>query len=148
MFTSRKFKTATTPTLAPVPLHSAHVQAVDNVHLEAPPQCADDLRWFYADLVGLECVEEALAGAGSILRFRSERIELHLRLTPEPQLEPVACRAVLLVPSLAAAAERLSERKIAFVRINGIQYTDRRLSLLDPGGNRIELKQAWLYGML
>jgi hypothetical protein len=100
-------------------------------------------------LAGLECVEDSDGEAAvPLLRFRSERIELRIRLVERPHLEPVTCRVVLLVASLARAAELLTEQKMDFTRIRGIQYTDRRLSLLDPGGNRVELKQAWPYGML
>jgi catechol 2,3-dioxygenase-like lactoylglutathione lyase family enzyme len=129
--------------------HAARVQAIDHVDLEAAPGSQAALRWFYSELAGLACVEDSDGEAAvPLLRFRSERIELRIRLVERPHLEPVAGRVVLLVASLARAVELLTEQKMAFTRISGIQYTDRRLSLLDPAGNRVELKQAWPYGML
>ncbi len=118
----------------------ARIEAVDHVRLEASVASAEELRWFYGELLGLPAV------AGSVvdgLRFRSDRLHLHIRLCHEPLVEPIAVRAVLLVPSLSAAAEVLTQREISFQRVSGLDATDRRLSLLDPGGNRVELKQAW-----
>jgi extradiol dioxygenase family protein len=118
----------------------ARIEAVEQVQLEASVTRADELRWFYGELLGLTAVAGPTTDG---LRFRSDRLFLHIRLSHHPQLEPIAVRAVLLVPSLAAAAESLAQREIPFVRMSGLNATERRLSLLDPGGNRVELKQAW-----
>jgi hypothetical protein len=81
------------------------------------------------------------------LRFRSARVELRILLKPDPDVDPVRRRAVVSVRSLEAVAATLDERGMAYTRLSGLTWTDRRLSLLDPGGNRVELKQEWRYGV-
>ncbi|MCP4247570.1 MAG: hypothetical protein GY778_11025 [bacterium] len=55
-------------------------------------------------------------------------------------------KATLSVRSLPTTAERLSEDGINYLPVSGMTFTDRRLSLLDPAGNRVELKQEWRHG--
>lgn len=126
----------------------SQIVAVDHVALEASPGAAPDLVWLYSDVVGLDLIDEwtgdgGVGGGPSRIRFRSGDIELRYALVSDPVLEPVACRLTVEVPSLAAVEESLSERAIHVERIRGLHYTDRRLCLLDPGGNRIRIKQQW-----
>jgi catechol 2,3-dioxygenase-like lactoylglutathione lyase family enzyme len=55
-------------------------------------------------------------------------------------------RVTIAVPSLAEAVQRLDERSVAYERLTGILFTDRRLQVLDPAGNRVEFKQEWGLG--
>ena len=123
-------------------MEPSRIQAVDHVNIEALPGLEDELRWFYTELAQLAEVA-APATDPPCIRFRSEQIELRVHLVPEPQVDPVACRVTITVPSLDEAAGRLDERSISYERLSGLAYTDRRLQALDPAGNRVEFKQAW-----
>ncbi len=125
----------------------SQIVAVDHVELEGVPGAVTDLLWLYQDLVGLtlmasESVEPA-APPGTLLRFRSGNIELRYRLRSDPVVEAVACRLTVEVPLLGRIEAVLLERSWPYQRLRGLSRTDRRLSLLDPGGNRIEIKQHW-----
>ena len=121
----------------------SQIVAVDHVNLQADPGVEPDLVWLYRDVVGLALIE-ASSTERPCVRFKSGDIELRYGLVPEPNLEPVACRLTVEVPSLTLAEASLIERGIQFERIRGLNHTDRRYSLLDPAGNRIEIKQQWL----
>ncbi|UCG17613.1 MAG: hypothetical protein JSV19_06190 [Phycisphaerales bacterium] len=125
----------------------SQIVAVDHVALEASPGAAPDLVWLYSEVVGLGLIDEGpsegRAGGSPRIRFRSGDIELRYALVSDPVLEPVACRLTVEVPSLATVEESLSGRAIRVERIRGLRYTDRRLCLLDPGGNRITIRQQW-----
>ena len=121
---------------------SGQIIAVDHVELEGAPGLEPELVAFYCDVGQLPRVEGPL-GEPPRLRFRSGQIELRYALVPTPRLSPVACRLVVAVPRLREARQLLDERKVAYERIRGLGFTDRRLSLLDPAGNRVEFKQDW-----
>jgi len=123
-------------------MFESRIVAVDHVTLEALPEAENDLRWFYGELATLD----ELAGAaepGRRMVFKSLRIELRIQLRQEPKVDPIDCRVAVRVPSLDDVIELLTERKIEFQPISGLRWTDRRISLLDPGGNRVELRQDW-----
>lgn len=126
--------------------------AVSHVHLEAAPGIEPELHWFYGDLIGLRLVEVSLspseAGAAGLaeadtIRFRSDRTELRIKVTEDPDVDPIACRAYFEVPFLAEVAEVLDERKYEYELCQGLRFTDRYLSLLDPAGNRVILRRHW-----
>lgn len=125
----------------------SQIVAVDHVELEGVPGAVGDLLWLYQDLVGLTLMAsesvEPTGPPGTLLRFRSGNIELRYRLRPDPVVEPVACRLTVEVPLLGRIEAVLLERSWPYQRLRGLRRTDRRLSLLDPGGNRIEIKQHW-----
>lgn len=120
----------------------SQILAVDHVELETVPGVAEELTWLYRDLAGLALID---AGSGHPvrIRFRSGPIELRYTLLDEPRLSPIECRVVVEVPSLETVELELQERYIHYTRLQGVTYTDQRLGLRDPGGNRIELKQRW-----
>ena len=84
-----------------------------------------------------------LAPDAARLCFKSEQIELRIRIKALPRIDPIGCNVVILVASLDAVIERLEERKQLYQRLSGLAFTQRRLGLLDPAGNRVELKQEW-----
>ena len=89
----------------------------------------------------------SLDAAAGQLEFRSAQMELRIAIKPAPQVEPNRRRALVSVGSLERVIEELEERRIAHTRISGVDWTDRRVSLLDPAGNRVELKQEWRPGV-
>jgi hypothetical protein len=82
------------------------------------------------------------------LCFKSGRIELRIRCASAPRIESIARRVTILVESLDSVVEQFEERSIPFTRLCGLLYTDRRLEVLDPAGNRIILKQMSFVGLL
>jgi hypothetical protein len=101
--------------------------------------------WLYRDVIGLKLVPPPFDAReyDSRLRFRSGDIELRYQLRQSPETEPLACRLVVKAASLHSTQTALRARRIVFVRLRGMDGTDRRLSMLDPAGNRIEVKQDW-----
>ena len=68
---------------------------------------------------------------------------MRIEFVEKPQVDPVARRLTLILPSLEVAEVLLAERGWSYERLSGISYTDRRLAAFDPAGNRVELKQGW-----
>ena len=124
----------------------SQINALERVRLEAPEEAAERLVWFYGDLVELTVVDDD--SEPGTLCFRSGGVDLRIQLKRDPAIEPVRRRAVISVRSVDALAGLLDEHGIPYSRLTGLDWTDRRLSLLDPGGNRVELKQEWRYGVL
>lgn len=120
----------------------SRIQAIDHVNLEAPSGSADDLRWFYGQVSGLEEVPGD-PQAPPHLCFESAGLELHVWIMGRPRVRPRAFRLTLIVPSLTEAAERLEERTIPYTRLSGSMFTDRRLETYDPAGHPVALKQEW-----
>lgn len=123
-------------------MQHSRIQAVDHVTLEGRPGDEAALQWFYGEVAKLDPVP----GDGrpqTMLCFRSCRLELRVRIVEEPDIDPIASRAVIAVPSLEEAVEQLEERKVPYERLTGLAYTDRRIAVRDVAGNRIELKQEW-----
>jgi len=124
-------------------MRPSQINALERITLEAAPAVADDLVRFYRDVIALDLVVQA----PDHLCFRSAQVSLMIVLRGTPTVEPTRRRATLSVRSLSAAAERLEEARLVFTRVSGLSWTDRRLSLLDPAGNRVELKQEWRGGV-
>ena len=123
-------------------MRASRIQAIDHVNLEAPPRLEDELAWFYTEVGRLDRVADEREEP-SRLCFRSVRLELRIRIVGRPRVDPLACRLTLAVPSLAQAAELLEKRRVRYVRLSGLWFTDCRLGTLDPAGHRVELKQEW-----
>jgi len=115
------------------------IHAIASVHIEAGRGLEDKLRWFYADLLGLE---SGVAEPGA-LHFQTGRRQLCIALGARPRSSPLRRRLVLEIPSLDQMRERLEELRIPYEWYEGLGLTDKRIYLLDPARNRIELKQVW-----
>ena len=126
-------------------MRPSQINALERIVLEALPGVEQQLIWFYRDLVGLRLLRPS---TGDVLRFRSALVELRIVPREVPRVEPIRRRALVSVHCLAAAAEALEERGIPFTLLSGVTWTDRRVSVVDPGGNRVELKQEWRAGVL
>ncbi len=124
--------------------------AVNHVHLQAAPSEAERLEWFYGQVIGLRRLGAATVESESTaegLRFVSDRVELRIGLVEHPQVESVAFTALFEVPSLVHVAEVLAEQRYEFQWHRGLQFTDRHLSLLDPAGNRVQIRRQWPAGL-
>ena len=122
-------------------MRPSQILAIDTVGMQAEPECQERLIWFYRDLVGLTFIERP--GNRGFLLFSSARRELRIDLIRHAMAEQVRRRALLSVQSLDGVAEVLEAERMPHQPISGISPTDRRISLLDPAGNRVELKQEW-----
>jgi hypothetical protein len=123
-------------------MRESRIVAVDHVELQAHPRRQQQLVWFYTEVVGLDEVTEAPSESRR-LRFRSADLELRYDLVDEPVLDGTDHRVTLLVDSLYEVRQILDEARVGYQTISGLAHTDRIVSLLDPGGNRIALRQAW-----
>ena len=123
-------------------MRPSRIQAIDHVTLEAPPGLRDELRWFYTKIAELEEVPQTGPEAPRLC-LKSARIELRINLVEHPRVDSIGCRATILVTSLKETLECLEERNVGCQQVSGVVYTDRRVAVLDPAGNRVELKQEW-----
>ena len=105
------------------------------------------MRWFYGELAALEeCPPHPSPNGG--LCFKSDRIQLRIRFEPAPFIDNVPVRVAITLSSLEEAAAVLEERKLPYERISGLAFSDRRLHVLDPAGNRVEFRQSTWVGLL
>lgn len=129
----------------------SRIQAVDHVNLQASRGIEEALRWFYGEIAELDDITEADGDAAddtAILRFRSERIEVRIRIVERPVIDPVRYRVTIGVPNLDETTDRLLESGAEIERISGLMWSDRQIATLDPAGHRIILKQYWETGPL
>lgn len=120
----------------------SRILAVEHVKLEGRAGGEEALRWFYQEVVGLGLVEEPPQPSPR-LRFRSAELELRYAILPEPLIEVIDHRVTLVVNSLERTRTLLDQAGAEYAVVTGLCYTDRWLSLLDPGGNRVAIRQAW-----
>lgn len=118
------------------------LDAVDHVIVEARPDCATRVAWFYDDILGLE-QRRRLDDTGAVLRFRSDRLELRVQLVDSPYIHPADTRIHLSVPALDDVTDLLDDNKYEYGWIRGLQFTDRQVVMLDPAGHRIAVRQLW-----
>ncbi len=124
-------------------LRAARLSAIDHVALEAPPESAAQVSWFYGAFLGLAALPALGDHRPAGLRFRSDRHEVRVTLNPEPRIDSVDVRIHFEVSSLEQAAETLEDHRYPFDWIRGLSFTDRGLMLLDPAGNRVVLRRWW-----
>ena len=128
-------------------MHDSRILAVDHVHLDVPPGLTEKLVWFYAEVGALAQVDRG-PDDPCLLCFRSGRLEIRLRESDKPFIDGVECRVTILVESLGATRELLEEAGVEYARLSSTLETDRRLSVLDPAGHRVEFKQGWPFAPL
>ncbi|NOS99262.1 MAG: VOC family protein [Phycisphaerales bacterium] len=124
-------------------LHRGRLIAVDHVHIQAPPNVESQVEWFYGELIGLRPAPPTVDEGRRTLRFRSDQVDLCIAILAPPEIESVACRVHCEVASLDDVAAELTERGHEFESLRGLSWTDRHLSLLDPAGNRVHVRQKW-----
>ncbi len=123
-------------------MKQSRILAIEHVNLEAAPGLNEDLTWFYTEVAGLDRLDNVCVDAPQMC-FKSARIELRFHIKEDPRIDPVACRLAILVRCLPETIDLLVERKIAYESLCGLTFMDRRITVLDPAGNRLELKQEW-----
>lgn len=128
-------------------MEPSRIHAVNHVELEAPYGADDSIRWFYAEVAGLDEMP-ADGDAPARIRFKSERIELRLKLVDRPVVEQVAVRVTIGVRSLAETEALLEERKVPYECVSGISFTDRVVLAKDPAGHLVAFRRVWDIGVL
>ncbi len=117
------------------------IQAIAHVRMEAPPGIEADLIRFYQEV----CRLEPAPPERGMLAFRAERLQLHIRITPDAQPSRMRRKLILDVPSLQKLSEQLSELDIRYEWYRGMRFTDQRIFAYDPADNLIEFKQTWRF---
>lgn len=79
----------------------------------------------------------------SFVAFGSVLRPLWVCFLGTPRIDPAARRLTIMVPSLDAVIEELDEVRYDYRRLRGLGFTDVRLDLLDPAGNRLHIRQRW-----
>lgn len=123
-------------------MRRTEVIAINPVVMEAHPDRAERLAWFYVHMVGLRARTPS-HGHDDTFEFDADLGQLRIHLKPDARTSPNARKALVAVPNLPAVAARLSKSHLPFNTIRDFCFTGRKLSLLDPGGNRLELQQHW-----
>jgi catechol 2,3-dioxygenase-like lactoylglutathione lyase family enzyme len=127
------------PILEKSPDPPPRIHAIAHVHVQAKPGLEHRLRWFYAEVLGLEAAD----GEEETLCFRTKVLEFRVAITEKAQPSPMRRRLVLEIASLNEMRTKLEEIGLEYEWYEGMAFTDRRIYLLDPAGNRVELKQVW-----
>lgn len=116
------------------------ILAIDDVHLTAAPAQREDVFAFYTEVIGLDPLESASSEETVVFRaFPRSGPRLIVRLTHESGERPPRRALLVQVASLTDLAESLTERRTQFEWSRGWFWCDRRLSVVDPGGNWVEL---------
>ncbi len=124
--------------------HKGRIVAVDHVELEIAEGTLDDVLRFYEELADLKPV--ATDGGGSddvVARFRSDRIEMRIRVVAGLTVDSVPERLRVDVPSLEELVDLLDEARIPYEWQHGLSFTDQCISVLDPSGNRVTFRKHW-----
>lgn len=119
-----------------------HIHAIADVRIECPPEAEDRLRWFYADVLGLRPAVPGDDAAGPA--FAAHGLVLRIEVRPDARPSPVRRRLVVQIDSLVDAEQRLRDMGLGSELLRGMGIGDRRLVVLDPAGNRVELKEVQL----
>lgn len=111
---------------------------IDHVQLAMPPDCEDEARTFYRDLLGLAEVPKpaALAARGGAW-FANDHVSVHLGADPDFTASRKA-HPGFLVTDLDALVARLDAAGHAVKKGEPIEGV-RRVHVDDPFGNRLEL---------
>lgn len=116
------------------------IEGLDHVQIAAPPDCEDDSRWFFGELLGLAEIEkpDALRGRGGVW-FQAGDQQLHVgveeQFAPARKAHPALRVRPDALEGLAARLEAAGAKVVWNDELEGV----RRFFSEDPWGNRIEL---------
>ncbi|MDX3457508.1 glyoxalase [Streptomyces sp. ME02-8801-2C] len=113
------------------------IAAIDHVQLAAPPGAEDDLRAFYAGILGMtEIPKPPLLAARGGCWFRAGSVQLHLGVEPDFRAARKA-HPGLRVTDIEAYAARLEARGARLTWDDDLPG-HLRFYAQDPVGNRLE----------
>lgn len=114
--------------------------AIDHVNLTASVDLRDAIAEFYIEVVGFERIEAGVPAEQIVLRgFPRSGPRLIVNLSETLRGTATRRHALIQVASLEACAEKMAELRIWFEWSQGWFFFSRRLNVVDPGGNLIEL---------
>jgi catechol 2,3-dioxygenase-like lactoylglutathione lyase family enzyme len=122
---------------------SGAIVALDHAQVAAPPECEDEARRFYGELLGLEEIEKpsALAARGGVW-FRVGHQELHVGVA-EPFTPATKAHPALRLSPVAALRELAGRLEAQGVEVRWADPSEipgvTRFFVDDPWGNRLEL---------
>ena len=121
-------------------MDTPRILAVDDVHLAAARETIDDVVAFYADLIGLDRVDDGTSDEPVVFRGCA-RSGPKLVLSPgdRPGATRLRRQVLIQVASLTDCAQQMTELRTPFLWSHGWTFHDRRLAAFDPAGNRVEL---------
>lgn len=120
-------------------METPRLLAIDDVRLAAPPDLAAPIADFYTSIVGLKMLDPRPEDPVLVFRGYSPvkpRLRVELTDRPVPELRGYV---QVHVTSLDSVHEVAIERGVEAIATQHLSYFDRRLTLLDPAGNRVEL---------
>lgn len=115
------------------------ILAIDDVRLTAPLSERAGLCRLYVDVLRLEEIQGEPAGRLVLLGLARSGPRLIIEWDDGPAAKPMRRQALLQVKSFTPYVEMLADQHVPFEWSSGWFFFDRRLGLLDPGGNWIEL---------
>lgn len=116
------------------------VHAVSEVRTPIADTRVEETVAFFRDIFEFESWPAELQPPGA-LGVGPRRRGLLLPIVHDPRPDPKRRRIVLVVNSLAVLVQRLTLREIPFERAHGIFASDDAITVQDPTGNRIEVRQ-------
>lgn len=120
--------------------------AIDDVRLTAPGHARAALIEFYSQVLGFTPCEAGESGDCLVFRGTPRSgPRLLIDLQTQVPAKPLRRQALLQVASLYEYAAVLNDARIAFEWSRGWFCYDRRIGLMDPAGNWIELTASHLW---
>lgn len=117
--------------------------AVGDVHLTAPFGATESVRHFYEELLGFAFVpDQDPTQRITFVGVPRSGPRLVFDLVEVPPAKPMRRQALVQFGSLTPIAQALTDQGIAFEWSSGWFFFDRRIGLLDPSGNWIELTSS------
>ena len=111
--------------------------AVEGAHLYTTADVLSDLDWFYRDLLQFQAESQKSANV-----YRAENVRLHIHIVQVPPERHDFRPLGIEVPSLIDTEHLLVENEIEFEIQKSLTPGHRKLLLLDPAGNWVELTEA------
>ena len=127
---------------------SAHeVESIADVWLDGSAQRASEHRRFYTEYLGLVEVEHPPVpeGGPAVLCFEGQRNRVCIKSWERPVVDTVPVRAVIAVKSLDALRQILEDNRVMYFSLRGVGGLSHRLQVLDPEGNRLEVRESQLF---
>jgi len=118
--------------------------AVGPVTIDAQWRLRAETEQFYAVLIGLGWPQVVVEPSGwGLLAFDLDGPDLRVRLTRRPRIWANRPRVVIEIPDLHGLCCRLRAEDVPYQFMHGWCWTDQRIGLWDPSGNRLEVKRLW-----
>lgn len=115
------------------------ILAIRDVRLIASPTVSTEVESFYTQRLRLERVRPPEPDLFMFRGYPASGPRLLIRLTDDPPRGETRRVATLQVGSLKDVVEQLTEVGWDFEFTHGLSFFDRRVSMLDPAGNRLNL---------